>query len=93
MDHREAPIDFVGHVLEVRRDVIAHVNWVMPKPATVLCDVGYSRGVKGPERIFIESLDPFGQADFDAVGEQVVLPKQVLLLDALKKRRVIRFSY
>ncbi|MER0236560.1 hypothetical protein [Fulvimarina sp. MAC8] len=55
----------------------------------MLGDIGNRRVIECPERIFVESLDPLFQADFDTIGEKIVLPKEVLLLNPVKKRRIV----
>jgi hypothetical protein len=83
----------VGNILEMGRDVIADINGFFAEPATKLCDVGYGRVIKGPERVLVERLNALFQADFNAVGEEIVLTQKILLLDFGVQRRIVLFSY
>jgi hypothetical protein len=76
----------------MRWDVLAHVYWLLPKSAAELRYVCYGSMVQGPKRVFVERLDPVAQANFNAVGQKVILPKQILLLDASKELRIVSLS-
>ena len=82
MNHRKETIHLVGHILEVRRFVISHVNRFFSVTATKLRNVGNRNMVEGPKRVFIECLNAFFQPNFDAIGQQVILAKEILFLDS-----------
>ncbi len=64
--------------------MVPDVDWLIAKPAAELSDVCHSRMVQAPKRIFIERLNALNQADLDAIGKEIILSKQILLLHASK---------
>jgi len=71
---REEPVHMVRNVFEMRRRVISDLDRVLAISSAKLGDVRDCRAIKGPQRVFVKSLYPFLEADFYAVGEQVILP-------------------
>ncbi len=75
-----------------RRGVVADGNRVFAVAATELGYAGHCHIVQTPERVFVKRLDAFCQAYFNAVGQQVILPQEILFLDSRIKHRVIFFA-
>jgi len=48
--------------------------------------------VQGPQRVFVERLNSFFEADFDAVRQQIILAQQVPFLDFGVKVGIVFFS-
>lgn len=69
MDHRKETIHFIRNVSKVRRKVIPYVNWFFAIASAKLGNVGHSRIIQRPQRIFVKSFDPFFKRNFYAVGQ------------------------
>ncbi len=93
MNYRKETIHLVGHILEVWRFVISHVNRFFAVTAPKLRNVRDRSIVEGPKRVFVECLNAFFQPNFDAIGQQVILAKEVLFLDSSKKSGIVFLSY
>jgi len=77
----------------VRRDMVADVYWFFSVSATKLSDVRDGSIVEGPKRVFIECFDALFDADFNAIGEKIVLAQKILLLNLGVQLRIVLFSY
>lgn len=93
VNDREALIHQFRDVIEVRRDMTPHINRLSAESSAESRDIGDCGCVERPQGVFVECLDPFVQANFDAVGQQVILPQEVLLLHASKHRGIVVLSY
>src|SRR5689334_6481270 len=67
----------------MRRYVPADVNRLFAESPAKLGDVCNGNMVQSPERILVEGPGPLFQSDFNAVSKQVILSKQILLLDLI----------
>src|SRR5690348_56122 len=85
MNYRKETVHLVGHILEVWRPVISHINRFFAITAPKLRNVRNRSIIEGPKCVFVECLNPFFQSNFDAIGQQVILAKEVLFLDSSKK--------
>jgi hypothetical protein len=77
----------------MRGQVVSDVNRFFPITSTELSYVCDCRSIQRPEGVLIECLYPFFQPNFDAIQQQIVLPKEILLLDLGIEPRVVAFSY
>src|SRR5688500_8822531 len=84
-------IDQFRNVIEVRRDIVSDVYRLSSKPPAELRYVRYGCGVQRPQHVLVERLDPLRENDLNAVGQGVVLPEEVLLLDSSEKDWVVSF--
>jgi hypothetical protein len=92
MNYREALIHQMWHIVEVRWNVCANINWLLTKSASELRDVRHCGGIQGPKSVLVKKLYPFEQAYLDTICQQIVLPQEVLLLNLIKKTFVTVFS-
>jgi hypothetical protein len=67
VDEREKPIHFVRYIFEMRWKVIPNVDRFLAIASAKLRDVGNGRCVQGPESVLVERLDPFVEANFNAI--------------------------
>jgi len=65
----------------MRGNVIPNVNRLFAVPSPKLCNVCHSRIVEGPKSIFIEGFDALLYSDLYGIGKQIILAKQILLLN------------
>lgn len=79
------------YLIKVRGNVLSDVNRLFPEPPTKLGNICDGSMIKGPKRIFVESFDPFSQSNLYTIRKQVVLTKQVLLLNSSKELWIISF--
>lgn len=79
------------HLIKVRGDVLPDVDRLLSESTAELCDIRDGGMIKGPKRVFVERFNPFSQANFYAIRQQVILTEQILLLNPSKKFRVIGF--
>ncbi len=82
----------VRHFLEVGRPMISHIYWVFPETTSELGNVCHRSVVQCPKRIFIKRFDALFQPYLNAIGQQVVLPEEILLLDFRVERGIVFFS-
>ena len=75
----------------MRRNMSPYVYWLLAISSAELRNVSYRCMIEGPQCILIESLNPFLQSDLYTVCQKIILAKQILLLDASKKGRIIFF--
>ena len=71
--------------IKVWRNVIAYINWSLTIATTKLGYVRYRRRIERPKSILVKGFDPFRQSDLDAICKKIVLAKEVLLLNPIKK--------
>ncbi len=57
----------------MRRYVIAYIDRFFPKPAAELRNVCHGNVVESPKGIFIKRRVPLFEADFYAIGQEIVL--------------------
>ena len=67
VNNRKEPIHFVWDILKVGREMVADVDRFFAVTAAKLRDIGDRCVVQSPERVFVEGLDAFFEANFDAV--------------------------
>jgi hypothetical protein len=72
--------------------MITHKDRLFTVPTTKLRDIRYCRSIKAPENIFVEKFYPVREADFYAIGKQIVLSQKVALLNLLQKLWFMLFS-
>lgn len=78
--------------IEMRRNVIANVDWLLTIAAPKLSDVRYRSIVQSPKSVLIEGFYAFDQTDLHTIGQQIILPQQILLLDGLIQLRMFFFA-
>jgi hypothetical protein len=52
----------------------------------------FATAVQRPKRVLVECLNSFPEADFNAIGQQVVLPQEIVLLDLCEELGIVFFS-
>jgi hypothetical protein len=67
----------------------ADVDGFLSKPPTELRDIRHGNVVQCPEHVFVKRRGPFFEADLDAIGQKLVLPVQVLLLNPVVKFMIL----
>lgn len=90
-DGKEA-VHQVGHFAEMRRVVVADVNWFFAVASAELGEVGDRGMVKRPKGEFVEGFDAPLQADLDAVCQKVILPQEILVLNSGIERGIVFFA-
>lgn len=89
---KEKNRSMIRNFLEVRRPVISDIDRFFAISASKLGNVRNRNIVQCPKRVFIERFDAFLEANFNTVGQQVVLPQEVLLLNLRVERGIVFFS-
>jgi hypothetical protein len=69
MDDRKEAIHFIRDVLEMRRNVSSDADRLLAVAPSKLTDVGNGGVVQRPQSVFVESLDPFLEADLNAIRQ------------------------
>lgn len=90
MYHGKETVHFVWNILEMWRAVIPYIDRLFT--VTKLGNIGKCCIIQSPKSVFVESFDAFLQANFNAIGQKVVLPQQVLLLDFSEEFRIVCFA-
>ncbi len=67
MNERKKLIHQVRDFFKMRRDMIAYVNRFLAESTAKLRNIGDSSVVQGPQSVFVECLNPFPKANFNAV--------------------------
>jgi hypothetical protein len=67
-------------------------NWFFAITAPELRYVRDGSIVQRPKRVLVECLNSFPEADFNAIGQQVVLPQEIVLLDLCEELGIVFFS-
>ena len=73
MNNRQTLIDQIGHTIEMRWDMVAHIYGRFSKPPAKLRYVGNGRTIELPESILVECLYPLTKSNLDIIGQEVVL--------------------
>lgn len=92
MYYRKEPVHLIWNFLEVRWNVVAHIDWFLAIPAPKLGNIRDRNVVQGPQSILVERLDSLFETNFDAIGQQIVLAQEILLLNLGKELRIVLFS-
>lgn len=92
VNDRDTLINQRWDFLEMRRRVRANIDWLFAEAPAELGDVGHRSRVQRPKRVFIERLDALCETDLNAVNQQIVLAKKVLLLHASVERWIVCFT-
>ena len=93
MDEREEAIHQIRDIFEVGWYVLAHVDWVFSVSPSKLSYVRNGSIVERPQCVFVERIYFLLQSDFDAIGQEIVLPQKVLFLNPCVQRGAIFFAY
>jgi len=88
----DAPVHLAVHILEMRRNVGAHIDRFLPEPPAMLGDVGHGAMVQSPQEILVDCTGPFCEANFNTVDQEFVLTNKTLLLHALEELWILLFE-
>ncbi|MGB7232332.1 MAG: hypothetical protein WBD19_11715 [Candidatus Acidiferrum sp.] len=56
MDHRKKSIHQVRNLLEVRRNMVPDINWILAESPSKLSNVGYCSVIQSPQCVFVEGF-------------------------------------
>src|ERR1017187_10004749 len=91
MDYRKESIHLIGDILEVGREVVPHVDWLLAVTSSKLRNISDGRVIQSPKCVFVEKLNSLRQTNVDAIRQQVILSQEVLLLNSRVKLGVVFF--
>ena len=77
----------------MRRDMICNVDRFFPEPSAELRYICHRDVVQLPKRVLVECFYALHNAYLNAIGQEVVLPEKILLLNTGKKLRIIVFAH
>jgi hypothetical protein len=92
MDNREETIHFIRNVPEMGRNMRADINGFFSESTAELRYIGYRYVVESPQCVLVKSFNPFFEADLYTVRKEIVLPKQLLLLNSGVQNWIVLFS-
>jgi hypothetical protein len=72
--------------------MVAHINRLFAIPPAKLSDVRDCRIIERPKGVFIERFDAFLKTYLNAIREQIVLAKEILLLNSVVQIGVVFFA-
>ena len=81
MDEGKEQVHLMRNVLISWRNVVAHINRLLAIPPAKLGDVRNRRIIEGPKSVFIKRFNTFFKTYLNAISEQIVLTKEILLLN------------
>src|SRR5215469_4910252 len=92
MYYGKEAVHLIRNFLEVWWNVVSHVNRFLAIPPSKLGNICHRNVVQCPQRILVEGFDSLFEANFDAIGQQIILAQKILLLNLSKELRVVFFS-
>jgi len=69
-----------------------YVNRLFAKAAAELRNIGDGHVVQRSDRVLIERKRPLLESELNAIGQKIILPKEILFLNVLEQIRVFFFQ-
>src|SRR5436190_15188577 len=71
------------------RKMVSNIDRFLPKPSAELGDIGDSDVIQCPQCVLVEGCGALFEPQFNTIGEQVILPDQVFVLNPVVQFRIL----